>query len=103
MADGNNNESAKANLDWLAQNARGDEIVIAIARRGDNESSSRLSGQRLQTVRLYLENTRGMSKERLVTAEGETVRGFGRVEIYVAGKLFMVFTLARNKNFAPQG
>jgi hypothetical protein len=103
MADGSNNESAKANLDWVAQSAGEDKLIIVIARLGLKESKTRVSRQRLETVRMYLENTRAVPRERIITAEGRRVRGFGQAEIYLDGKLFMVFTFARNRNFAPQG
>jgi hypothetical protein len=103
MADGNNNETAKANLDWVAQSAGEAKLIIVIARLGLKESKTRVSRRRLETVRMYLENTRAVPRERIITAEGRRVRGFGQAEIYLDGKLFMVFTFARNRNFAPQG
>jgi hypothetical protein len=103
IVNGNNNESAKANLDWVAQSAGDNQTIIVIARTGTNELTRNLNSKRLQTIRLYLQNMRGISKEKIVTAEGKRVTGKGRVEIYLGGHLFMVFNLVRNKNFAPAG
>jgi hypothetical protein len=36
----------------------------------------------------------------IITAEGERVEGYGRVELYVAGKLFSVFLARRNDDLA---
>jgi hypothetical protein len=38
--------------------------------------------------------------KRIVLAEGERVRGLGRVEIYLKGRLFTVSTINRNKDLA---
>jgi len=101
-ANGDNNEDSKAALDFLAQNAGKDKLIILIARLGDKESSLRLNKRRLRTIRLYLENTRGVTTQRIITATGDHVSGRGRVEAYLDGKLFMVFTLSHNLNFAPE-
>jgi len=100
---GNNNEATKANLDWIAQSAGEQKLIIVIARLGGKESVRSLNRKRLQTIRSYLQNIRGISKERIVTAEGESVGDVGRVEVYLDGHLFMVLSLARNRNFAPKG
>ena len=102
IVDGANNETTKAELDLLAEKAGQDKLIILIARLGKSEFSRTLSQQRLRTVRDYLRFTRAVSEDRLVTAEGERVSDVGRVEAYVDGKLFMVFRLRRNKNFAPE-
>ena len=99
---GSNNETTKAELDLLAEKAGKDKLIILIARLGRREFSRRLSQQRLRTVREYLRFTRAMSENRLITAEGERVGDFGRVEAYLDGKLIMVFRLSPNKNFAPE-
>lgn len=62
--------------------------IIAIARLGDGERSVRLDRRRLEFVRNYLINRKGWNK--LVTASGERVKGYGRVELYVSGKLLYV-------------
>lgn len=102
IVDGGNNETSKAELDLLAERAAKDKLIILIARLGRAEYSRKLTQQRLGTVRDYLRFTRAISEDQLVTAEGERVRELGRVEAYLDGKLFMVFKLPRNKNFAPE-
>jgi len=102
IVDGSNNETTKAELDLLAQKAGSDKLIILIARTGRRESSRRVNQQRLRTVRDYLRSTRAISNERIVTAEGETHGDAGQVESYVDGKLFMVFRLPLNKNFARE-
>lgn len=99
---GSNNETTKAELDLLAEKASNDKLIILIGRLGKGEFSRRLNQQRLRTVRDYLRFTRAISEDRLVIAEGERVSEFGRVEAYLDGKVFMVFRLPRNKNFAPE-
>lgn len=99
---GSNNESAKAELDAVAGSAIEDRLIIMIARLGSGESSSTLNWRRLKTARFYLENTRGVAKQRIVLAQGERVRGLGRVEVYVGCELFRIFTLARNEDFAKE-
>ena len=101
------NEDSKANIALLAQSVNEGEGVILIARLGNDESSRNLSRQRLEVVRDYLPvnpglNRQSISDENIVMAYGERVRGKGRIEAYVRGRLFMVFVFMRNKNFAPE-
>jgi len=49
-------------------------------------------------MREYLEMTRGISKDRLIVAEGSRVNGPGQVDFYLGGKLFLRFTINRNKD-----
>jgi hypothetical protein len=67
--------------------------IIAVARLGDDEQSARLNRQRLEFVGNYLINGRGWNK--IVIAVGERVRGKGRVELYVGGKLLYVLRYPR--------
>jgi hypothetical protein len=102
---GDNNETTKAELDLLAQTARrhSDHLIFIIARLGNGERSRRLNRRRLHAIRDFLKQERFIPEQRLIAAEGEPMRGLGRVEVYLGGKLFMVFTLPRNKFFAPEG
>ena len=101
-----NHETWATEFSYLSQSIGADEPVILIARLGDREVSRRLNRQRLRVARMYLHVGRGLEpplkEEHIVTAEGENVRGAGRIEAYVRGKLFMVFVFKRNKNFAPE-
>jgi hypothetical protein len=80
-------------LDVLAQNTPKDELIIVVARLGDGEIRRELNHRRLHNVRHYLtkflthESVR-RSPETVLVAEGERVKGYGRVEFYVGGKLF---------------
>jgi hypothetical protein len=87
-------------LDLVAQRAGQEGFIIIIARLGTKETSRKLNRERMQLLADYLGNTRGVPKGRIVLAEGERVRGLGRVEIYLSGRLFTVFTINRNKDLA---
>ena len=96
-------ETTKAEMDF-AMIAAGvppasDESIIVISRLGGGEVSRKLSRVRLDALVNYMTEVRGFSKEQVVTGEGERVRGLGRVEVYVKGKLHTVFNLRRNKDF----
>lgn len=110
---GDNNESTKSELGLLAQNARlesgnavvtGEQVpsLIFISRLGTGESSRKLNRRRLNDVRVFMEELYDVPKDEIVTAEGEPVRGRGRVEAYQSGKLVLIFTLPRNKSFASE-
>src|SRR5882724_3072881 len=60
--------------------AGADRVLIAVARLGTGEASRELNRRRLFNVRNYLEHYRGVPAKRIVTAEGEKVRGYGRVD-----------------------
>jgi hypothetical protein len=64
-----------------------DSLVIAIARLGDGETSRDLNRRRLYNLRVHW-NDYKLPAGTLVTAQGERVKGLGRIELYVAGKLF---------------
>lgn len=69
------------------------QVIIAIARLGKGERTPELNRRRLHTVRSYLTAMR-LPTQKLVTAEGERVSGYGRVEIYVGGELADVLAAA---------
>jgi hypothetical protein len=62
------------------------DYLIAIARLGNGERTSELNRRRLYTVRQYL-IARGVPSDRLIVAEGERIKGYGRVELYSRGEL----------------
>jgi len=71
--------------------------LIVIARLGDGERNRGLNRRRLHNVRTYLsEYVHARAAETIVTAGGERVSGYGRIELYVGGRLFHVLTLPRN-------
>lgn len=97
--DGSNCDTTKANFDLIAHNAGEEETIIVIGRLGRGESSRVLVRRRLRNLQEFIYFTRGISKERVVSAEGGRVDGFGEVDVYIRGKLFIVFRLKRNKDF----
>lgn len=98
--DGTNLEETTSHyLDVIAKSAAGDQSIIMIARLGDGESSRGVIRRRLSALRDYFVRTRGIAEGNVITAEGERVRGLGRVEIYVGGKLSVVFGMRRNRDF----
>jgi hypothetical protein len=98
--DGNDCETTKALLDLVAVNSGTDKSIIIIAIHGRREPSRKINGRRLHQLRSYLEMTRGISKHRVITAEGEQAGDSGHVKIYVGGELQVIFTMKRNKDFA---
>lgn len=73
-----------------------DGAIILIARLGNGETSRMHSRRRLLIAKDYLIKY-GLPRQRIVAAEGERVDGYGRVELYVAGKLRLVLSANRNK------
>ncbi len=73
-----------------------DGVVIAIARLGNGEISRTLNRRRLLIVKGGLIKS-GLPEQRLVIAEGERINGYGRVELYAAGKLQMTLLAFPNK------
>lgn len=73
-------------------------VLIAIARIGDGERSRELNQRRLHNIQAYLTEYQPMKPRDVVTAEGSRVEGYGRVEIYLGGKLVDVFLIQRNKD-----
>lgn len=74
-----------------------DGVVIAVARLGKGEVSRDLNRRRLFNLRVHWEDY-GLPAAKLISAEGERANGYGRVELYVAGKLFDVLLVSRKKD-----
>lgn len=92
-----NCENHIAMLEAAHHDAGKDGLIIIIARLGDAESRQDLNRRRLHNARAYLTeylNLRALGT--IVTAEGERVKGYGRIELYVGGKLYHVLALRRN-------
>jgi hypothetical protein len=89
-------------LDSVAQRVPVVEPVIVISRRGDDEPRADLGWRRLLNVRAYWTKflPAGIRRkpETIILGEGEKVEGFGRLELYVRGKLFDVIKLRRNED-----
>ena len=89
-----------ATLDAAHDQAGKDGLVIAIARLGDGEQRQELNRRRLHNVRTYLVEFDQRLPETIITAESERATGYGRVELYVRGKLFYVLMIRRNADLA---
>jgi hypothetical protein len=78
--------------------ARETDLIIVIARLGDGETRRDLNRRRLHNVRTYLtsESYRKRDPKTVVVAEGERVKGYGRIEIYLKGVLFDYLAVKRN-------
>jgi hypothetical protein len=87
-------------LDSLAKELE-DGVVIAVARLGDGERNLKMNSRRLHNIRAYLTKflqTNRLLDQQVITAVGERVKGLGRVEIYMQGKLYGVLAVTRNKD-----
>jgi hypothetical protein len=74
-----------------------DRLLTIMARLGDGERQRNLNWRRLENARTYLtEYIKVRDPKKIVLAEGERVSGFGRIELYIEGKLFSVIAVRRN-------
>lgn len=83
------------------EKVREDGVVIVIARLGNDETSRVHNRRRLLAVKGYLSRY-GLHAQRIVTAEGERVSGYGRVELYIDGKLRIVLLANRNRGLCVE-
>lgn len=93
----NNCEMNGHYLDTAHHLAGDDSIIIAIAHLGTGETNRELNRRRLHNVRAYLTSF-GWKRppETVVTATGERVEGYGRVDIYVRGIHWASLAVRRN-------
>ena len=92
-------ESNAITLDTIHQIAGEDGLIIVIARLGNAERKRELNRRRLQNIRSYLIKFGWRrSPKTVILAEGDRVEGYGRVELYAAGKLVAVLVAERNRN-----
>lgn len=75
-------------------------LVIMIARLGTRETRKELNDRRLHNARTFLIEFGQRVPQTIVTAEGDRVDGYGRVELYVGGKLFHVLLMSRDDDLA---
>jgi hypothetical protein len=74
-----------------------DGLIILIARPGTGDTKPEISGRRLYSARAYLTDyLRVRSPRTIVTGVGDKVEGYGRLEIYVAGRLYQVLAIRAN-------
>ena len=63
-------------------------VLIVVIRLGDGDNSSELTRRRLYNLRQYFRQRGSRLKpEQVVIAAGEQVKGYGRIEYYLNGKL----------------
>lgn len=76
-----------------------DGTIIAIARLGTGERSRVLNQRRLHNVRIFLTQF-GWHRppKTVITAEGEPVDGYGRIDLYVRGLLWASLAVRRNQD-----
>jgi len=92
-----NCESDIAMLDAASRQAGEDGLIIVIARLGDGERKREVNHRRLYNVRIYLTEWDGRRNPKtVITAEGERTSGYGRIELYVSGKIFHTLLVHRN-------
>ena len=98
-------EYVKALLDFaaIASQSAGGKSIGLIARPGSGETSRGLLHRRLQILRKYLVENRGIAKSKVTMTEGERVVGPGQVDVYVDGKPHILFRMKRNRGFADRG
>jgi hypothetical protein len=72
-------------------------VLIVIARLGDGENSRELIRRRMYNVRFFLEKRGRLAPKKFVVAEGERVKGYGRFEYYLGGKLFEQILFNKNR------
>jgi hypothetical protein len=73
-------------------------VIIAIARLGNGERSREINRRRLHNVETYLTSYQTLAKQNVITAEGKRVKGYGRVELYLGGKLVDLFLVDFEKD-----
>jgi hypothetical protein len=81
----------------LAQIESSESPLIVIAHLGDGEESQTWNKRRLSNLQSYIKKFRS-SKARIILAQGEKVKGFGQMNIYVNGQLFRTLVVRRNKD-----
>lgn len=73
--------------------------LFVISRLGAGETRQRLGHRRLHNVRAMFASNGPLGPDELITAEGERVKGPGRVDFYRGGELVIVATFRRNADF----
>ena len=84
-----------ANLNANHQSA-GDNNIILIARLGDGENRTELNRRRLYNAKTYLTTSWNRDPKTIIVAQGERVKGYGRIEVYVNGMMTDVIAVKRN-------
>ena len=77
-------------------------VIIAIARLGDGERLREINQRRLHNVWVYLTAYQSFAPKKVITAEGDRASGYGRVELYVGGKLVDALLIDRGKDLCVE-
>ena len=97
-------EGAAARLDLAVINTgklEGAHLIL-VARLGSGEVSRTLNQTRLKSVEQYV--LRRGADLKYVLAQGSKIKGLGRIEVYVGGKLAEIMPLRKNaKGFCTAG
>ncbi len=89
-------EGSNSDLAGVNQIAGRDGLIIAIARLGDGERSRQLNRRRLHNVRTFLAEFWNRDPTTVITAEGDKVKGHGRIDLYVRGELILALAVRHN-------
>jgi hypothetical protein len=73
-------------------------FIIFIARLGTKEIRRDVNRRRLLSIKKIYKNRNPGIPQQFILAEGERVKGFGRVEFYWKGRLFGAFVLNKNRD-----
>ncbi len=92
-----NCEDTKQTLGVVHELSRSNTLII-IARLGNGESKRSLSKKRLNAARDFLESRWRRSPQLTTLADGDAVRGLGRLELYTNGDLTYVISLKKGAN-----
>jgi hypothetical protein len=85
-----------------AEEASQGKVLIAIARLGRQDTLRELNSRRLQNFLTYMSDYQHLPADKLITAVGERVSGYGRVDVYIGGKLVDSILIARNKDLCVE-
>lgn len=90
------------NLEYVSSLMRSQKsqngTLILIARLGTGEKQREMNRRRLYNVRLKLSSQLNVPTEKIIIAEGERVKGFGRIEFYVVGELIGALLIPKHSD-----
>lgn len=100
-----NCEQYSADIDRMSMQfadliARSDFFIL-VARLGHGETNAELNRRRLHNVQERLKD-RGIEAKKIVVAQGERVKGLGRVEFYVGGRMVESLRVKRNEDICVE-
>ncbi len=86
-----------ANLKQIARIKN--QKVFVIAHLGSKETSLNISRRRLKDIGAEFDQVSPMSRANLILAEGERVKGQGRVDVYLGSEVYFVSYVPVNGTF----